>query len=262
MALRDLLKKVAEGRLSIDEAERQIKLLALEDIAGVLRLDIGREVRRGIPEVVLAEYKSVEQLRAAINGFLEVRGRAIVSRLRDEHLEVLEEFKSEGYAVELSASRRVAIVKRRDFAIAKTGGRIGVVTAGTADIPIADEVRLIAEELGCDVVMLHDIGIAGVHRTLEAAKRMIEEDVDVVVAIAGMEGALPSIMASLLDIPVIGLPTSMGYGLGGGGFTALLSMLQSCSPGLLVVNIDNSVGAAIAATLIANRAAKFRRGLK
>ena len=90
MALRDLLKKVAEGRLSIDEAERQIKLLALEDIAGVLRLNIGREVRRGIPEVVLAEYKSVEQLRAAINGFLEVRGRAIVSRLRDEHLEVLE----------------------------------------------------------------------------------------------------------------------------------------------------------------------------
>ncbi|RLF04783.1 MAG: nickel pincer cofactor biosynthesis protein LarB [Thermoprotei archaeon] len=262
MALRDLLKKVAEGSLSIDEAERQLKLLALEEIAGILRLDAGREHRKGVPEIILGEYKSVDQLEAAIRGLVESRGRAIASRLRDEHIRVLEKFKEDGYSVTLSASRRVAIVKKRDFKIIKSGGRVGIVTAGTADIPIADEVKLIVEELGCDVFMIHDIGIAGVHRALDAAKKMIEEDVDVVVAIAGMEGALPSIMASLLDVPVIGLPTSMGYGLGGGGFTALLSMLQSCSPGLLVVNIDNSVGAAIAATLIANRAAKFKRGDK
>jgi NCAIR mutase (PurE)-related protein len=133
-----------------------------------------------------------------------------------------------------------------------------VVAAGTSDLPIADEVRLLVEELGCDALVIHDVGIAGLHRTLDAAKRLLEADVDVVVAIAGMEGALPSVLASVLDVPVIGLPTSFGYGLGGGGVAALLSMLQSCSPGLVVVNIDNSVGAAVAAALMASRAAKFR----
>lgn len=260
MALRDLLRRVAEGSLSIEEAERQLKLLAIEEMANILKLDVGREYRRGAPEIILGEYKSLDQLRAAIQGLLERRGRAIASRLREEHIKLLEELRKEGHYIALSVSRRVAVIKRRDFEGIKSGGKVGIVTAGTADVPIADEVKLIVEELGCTPIVIHDIGIAGVHRALDAAKKLIEEDVDVVVAIAGMEGALPSILASLLDVPVIGLPTSTGYGLGGGGITALLSMLQSCSPGLLVVNIDNSVGAAVAATLIANRVAKFRRG--
>ncbi|MEM4921023.1 MAG: nickel pincer cofactor biosynthesis protein LarB [Candidatus Nezhaarchaeales archaeon] len=258
MALRELLKRVAEGSMSIEEAEQQLKLLAIEEVDNVLRLDVGRELRKSIPEIIFSEHKSLDQLERAIRELLKVRGRAIASRLREDQLDVLKKFEQE-YSVTLSSSRKVAVVKRRDYETYKSGGRVGIVTAGTADVSIADEVRLIVEELGCDVITIYDVGIAGLHRTIDAAKRLLEEDVDVIVAIAGMEGALPSILASILDVPVIGLPTSIGYGLGGKGITALLSMLQSCSPGLLVVNIDNSVGAAVAAALIANRAARFRR---
>jgi NCAIR mutase (PurE)-related protein len=257
MALRELLRRVADGSLSVEEAEQRLRMLAVEEIASILKLDVGREVRKSVPEIILGEYKSVDQLELAIKGLLEARGRAIASRLREGQLEVVKRFERD-YDVSLSVSRRVAVIKRKDYRTLKHGGRVGVVAAGTADLPIADEVRLLVEELGCDVIVIHDVGIAGLHRTLDAAKRLLEADVDVVVAIAGMEGALPSVLASVLDVPVIGLPTSFGYGLGGGGVAALLSMLQSCSPGLVVVNIDNSVGAAVAAALIASRTAKFR----
>lgn len=258
MALRNLLKKVAEGSVDIDYAEQQLKLLALEEIAGVLKLDIGRELRKSIPEIIFGEYKSLRELELAIQGLLEARGRAIVSRLREDQLEVIKSFEGK-CSIALSVSRRLAIIKRREYETLKVGGKVGIVTAGTADVGIADEVRLIAEELGCDTITIYDVGIAGLHRTIDAAKKLLEEDVDVVVAVAGMEGAMPSVLASTLDVPVIGLPTSTGYGIGGRGVAALLSMLQSCSPGLLVVNIDNSVGAAVAAALIAGRVAKFRR---
>lgn len=258
MTLRELLRRVAEGSLSIEEAEQQLKLLALEEVAGVLKLDVGRELRRSIPEIIFSEYKSLEQLEQAIRGLLKVRGRAIASRLREDQLEVLKKFEKE-YNVALSSSRKVAVVKRRDYEVLKSGGKVGIVTAGTADVFVADEVKLIVEELGCTAVTVYDVGVAGLHRAIDAAKKLLEEDVDVAVVVAGMEGALPSVLASMLDVLVIGLPTSVGYGLGGGGTTALLSMLQTCSPGLVVVNIDNSVGAAVAAALIANRVAKFRR---
>lgn len=258
MALRELLKKVAEGSLSVEEAEQQLKLLALEEVAGVLKLDVGRELRKSVPEIIFSENKNLNQLEQAIRGLLKVRGRAIASRLREDQLEVLKKFERESN-VTLSASRKVAVIKRKDYETLKSGGKVGIVTAGTADVHIADEVKLIVEELGCDAITIYDVGIAGLHRTIDATKKLLEEDVDIVVAIAGMEGALPSVLASILDVPVIGLPTSIGYGLGGKGVTALLSMLQSCSPGLLVVNIDNSVGAAVAAALIANRIARFRR---
>jgi NCAIR mutase (PurE)-related protein len=231
MALRELLRRVADGSLSVEEAEQRLRMLAVEEIASILKLDVGREVRKSVPEIILGEYKSVDQLELAIKGLLEVRGRAIASRLREGQLEVVKRFERD-YDVSLSVSRRVAVIKRKDYRTLKHGGRVGVVAAGTADLPIADEVRLLVEELGCDVIVIHDVGIAGLHRTLDAAKRLLEADVDVVVAIAGMEGALPSVLASVLDVPVIGLPTSFGYGLGGGGVAALLSMLQSCSPGL------------------------------
>jgi NCAIR mutase (PurE)-related protein len=258
MALREILKRVAEGSLSVEEAEQRLRILAVGEIAGILKLDVGREVRKSVPEIILGEYKSADQLELAIKGLLEARGRAIVSRLREDQLEVVKKFERD-HDVSLSASRKVAAIKKRSYEVLKHGGRVGIVAAGTADLPVADEVRLLVEELGCEALVIHDVGIAGLHRTLDATKRLLEADVDVVVAIAGMEGALPSVLASVLDVPVIGLPTSLGYGLGGKGVAALLSMLQSCSPGLVVVNIDNSVGAAVAATLIASRAAKFRR---
>ncbi|MBC7294096.1 MAG: nickel pincer cofactor biosynthesis protein LarB, partial [Thermoleophilia bacterium] len=132
-------------------------------------------------------------------------------------------------------------------------GCVGVLTGGTADIPVAEEAVLVAAHMGCRVEKGYDVGVAGVHRLLEPLSRMLERGADVLVVVAGMEGALPSVVAGLVDLPVIGVPTSTGYGLGGDGTAALYSILQSCSPGLLAVNIDNGIGAGAAAALIARR---------
>lgn len=131
-----------------------------------------------------------------------------------------------------------------------------MITAGTADIPVATEAKVAAEEMGCKVLTAFDVGVAGIHRLFGPLKRMIEEGVDAIIVVAGMEGALPSVVASLVDVPVIGVPTSVGYGLGRDGIGALTAMLQSCSLGLAVVNIDGGVAAGVFAALIANRAAK------
>lgn len=258
MDLREILKRLSEGSLTIDEAERMIKLLSLEVIDGMVRLDLGREQRRGFPEIILAEHKEDEALKMSIRRIVELSGRAIVSRLERSQLPILEEFRREGFEVKLSRSSRLAIVKRRGLEPPRSTGRVGIVTGGTADIPLAEEVEMIVEELGFSTTAIYDVGVSGLHRAIEAAKRLLEDDVDVVVAVAGMEGALPSVIASLIDVPVIGLPASKGYGVGGRGISALLSMLQSCSLGLTVVNVDNSVGAAVAAALIARRVARFK----
>lgn len=136
------------------------------------------------------------------------------------------------------------------YEVQKLKGKIGILTAGTSDLSVAEEVKAVAEEMGCETLLIADVGIAGIHRTLSAVKRLVEEDVDVAVVIAGMEGALPSIVTSLVDFPVIGVPTSVGYGFEARGRAALKSMLQSCALGLTVVNVDNGVSAAIAAYLI------------
>lgn len=136
------------------------------------------------------------------------------------------------------------------------GGAVGLLTAGTLDIPLAEEVALVARHMGCVVHRAYDVGVAGVHRLIEPLATMIRAGVDIYVVVAGMEGALPSVVAGLVDAPVIGVPAPTGYGLGGEGTAALYSMLQSCSPGMLVVNIGNGVGAGAAAGLIARRACR------
>jgi pyridinium-3,5-biscarboxylic acid mononucleotide synthase len=135
-----------------------------------------------------------------------------------------------------------------------------VLTAGTSDIPIAEEAVLVARQMGCRIERGYDVGVAGVHRLLEPLLRMVEARADVVVVVAGMEGALPSVVAGLVDVPVIGVPTSTGYGFGGDGTAALCSILQSCSPGLVAVNIDNGVGAGAAAALIARQGVSAATG--
>ncbi|MEK6536446.1 MAG: nickel pincer cofactor biosynthesis protein LarB, partial [Actinomycetota bacterium] len=122
-----------------------------------------------------------------------------------------------------------------------TGGKLGILSAGTADMPAAEQARIIAEEMGCEVIVAYDVGVAGVHRLVDPLRNMIDSEVAAIIVAAGMEGALPSVVAGLVPTPVIGLPTSTGYGLGGGGIAALLTMLQSCCPGLVVVNIDNGL---------------------
>jgi NCAIR mutase (PurE)-related protein len=154
-----------------------------------------------------------------------------------------------------------AVVIRQEGQVAPAdGGRVGILTAGTSDQPAAEEAAVVCREMGCDVRLVYDVGVAGLHRLFAPLEALLgEEGVDVLIVAAGMDGALPSVVSGLADVPVIGLPTSVGYGMGGQGQAALYSMLQTCSPGLAVVNIDNGVGAGAMAGLIANRVALARR---
>jgi NCAIR mutase (PurE)-related protein len=224
---------------------------------GRLRLDFDRHLRKGVPEVVLAERKRPADALAAAREFVARSGRALLSRVDDALLDALRAELS-GCRFETYAASRMVVAKRPDFQTPRTDGRVGVITAGTSDVPIAEEAAVLAREMGCTVQTAFDVGVAGLHRLAEPLRAMLAAEVDVYVVAAGMDGALPSVVAGLVDGPVIGLPTSVGYGAGGRGLAALLSMLQTCSPGLTVVNIDNGIGAGASAALIANRAARAR----
>lgn len=222
------------------------------------RPDFERVKRKGVPEIILAENKSVAQSLAIMASFLEKTGRAILSRVPPQ----LEAALLESYAESLEwyPASRTAIVRREGGTMPRTGGRVGIVTAGTSDQPVAELAAIVCQEMGCEVYSVYDVGVAGLHRLFEPLQQLLEvHQVDVIIVVAGMDGALPSVVSGLVDVPVIGLPTSIGYGMGGQGQAALLSMLQTCAPGLAVVNIDNGVGAGAVAGLIANRVAAARR---
>jgi len=257
--VREILEKVARGEISIDEAERLLKVLAIEEIGNLAKIDAGRELRKGIPEVILAEGKDSEDLTEIAVRMLKESGRAIISRADKEQILAVKEAMPDDAFSQVNDKARLIVIKKKSFVVKKTGGKIGILTGGTSDIPVAEEARVIAEEMGCEVITVHDVGIAGIHRLLPPLKTMITEDVDVLVVAAGREGALPSVVAGLVDVPVIAVPTSIGYGLGERGVSALMAMLQSCSLGLAVVNIDGGIAAGAVATLIANRVAKFRK---
>lgn len=223
-----------------------------------LTIDPDRHKRKGVPEVILADRKRPEDALAAAREFLARSGRALLSRVSPALLEHLRGA-FPNVVIEAHPRSGMVVLKRPDFQLQPTGGRVGVLTAGTSDVPVAEEAAVLAAEMGCAVEAAYDVGVAGLHRLAEPLRRMLERGVDVIIVAAGMDGALPSVVAGLVDVPVIGLPTSVGYGLGGRGLAALLSMLQTCSPGLMVVNIDNGVGAGACAALIANRAAAARR---
>ncbi|HEU5349773.1 MAG TPA: nickel pincer cofactor biosynthesis protein LarB [Ktedonobacterales bacterium] len=222
-----------------------------------VRLDYDRETRKGIPEIVLAEVKTDEQVLSIVRAFVTRNGRAVVTRLRPGTLDLLEgEFPGR---VDARPVARAAAVHAPGYNRPRTGGHVGILTAGTSDIPVAEEARLVAEEMGCQVSTLYDVGVAGLHRLLSPLRELLASDVAVLVVCAGMDGALPSVVSGLAPVPVIGVPTSIGYGAGGKGRAALLAMLQTCAPGLTVVNIDNGTGAGATAALIANRVASARQ---
>ena len=225
---------------------------------GAVRPDLGREARKGVPEIIMADRKRPDDVLTAARLFLDARGRAIISRTSQGLVDRLRETYPDCRLDHYAASG-MAVLKRQTFVPPQAGGCVGVLTAGTSDAPVAEEASVVAREMGCEVVTAHDVGVAGLHRLEEPLRQLRERTVDALVVAAGMDGALPSVVAGLVDIPVIGLPTSVGYGLGGGGVAALLSMLQTCAPGLTVVNIDNGVGAGATAALIANRMAAARR---
>lgn len=231
------------------------------------RLDFHRERRKGVPEVILCSSKTTEQSLTIAASFLARNGRAIMSRVDAElHAALVARYaadRMEWYPASRTAILRDPTAAEADDGDTPVGGRVGVITAGTSDQPIAEEAAIICREMGCEVRTVYDVGVAGLHRLFEPLRQMLDgDDVDVIIVAAGMDGALPSVVSGLVDVPVVGLPTSVGYGMGGAGHAALLAMLQTCSPGLAVVNIDNGVGAGAMAALIARRAELARRGIK
>ncbi len=223
----------------------------------VARVDTRRAERKGIPEVVFAANKTPGQVVDIVRTMLSASGRAIVSRARPEVIEALREAFGEAAVLHTPGTWTV-VVRRPGCEPRPTGGRVAIFAAGTSDVPVAEEARVVAAEMGCEVRLVADVGVAGLHRLFPPLRKALDEGVDVIIVAAGMDGALPSVIAGLVPVPVIGLPTSVGYGFGGQGHGALTTMLQSCAPGLTVVNIDNGVGAGASAAMIANAVARAR----
>ncbi|WP_455142050.1 nickel pincer cofactor biosynthesis protein LarB [Candidatus Hodarchaeum mangrovi] len=250
--IEQILSDFKSNKITLEEAKKLLRLFSLEFIENEVTLDSGRFKRKGIPEVIYAEKKSPETVRRIIQTHLKENSSILVSRVLEKHLGIIKTNFAEQYNIQISPQFEPysVIVATKDYQFQKSVNKIGILTAGTSDIPVAEEVKAIAKMMGVSTIQFNDVGIAGVHRIFEPLKTMLQENVRVIVAIAGMEGALPAIVTSLVQIPVIGVPTSVGYGYGGKGEAALLTMLQTCSPGLVVVNIDNGINAGATAALI------------
>jgi len=255
--LREILERLANGKISVDEAEKALKINVVENVANVAKLDVGREIRRNVPEIIFAEGKEDADLVAICSKMLEKNGRAIVSRLTDAQLDLLSK-KFQDHSIERYPHARSLVLRSHDQSRPNSGGVVGVLTAGTVDLAIAEEAMMIAQEMGCKVFLEADAGVAGIHRLVQPLKNMLELDVDCLVVVAGREGALPTVVAGLIDVPLIAVPASSGYGFGGSGEAALMAMLQACSLGLAVVNIDSGVAAGVVSAQIANRVAHAR----
>ena len=257
--LKEILEKTAKNELTVEEAEKLLRLLAIAELEGIAKIDANREHRKGIPEIILAENKTTKDTVEITLRMLSENGRVIVSRCSPEQILALSHALPNDATCQINEKARMVIMKKKNHAVKSTGGKIGLLTAGTSDIPVAEEAKVVAEEMGCQVYTSYDLGVAGIHRILQPLKDLVIKDVDVIIVVAGREGALSSVVAGMVNVPVIAVPTSNSYGFGEKGVSTLMAMLQSCSLGLAVVNIDAGVAAGAMATLIANRAAKFRR---
>jgi len=257
--LRELLEKYRAGGCSLEEAEREIEGLRIETIGDFARLDLGRRARCGIPEVVLAEGKGESQLAGIAEGYIATCGRCLITRIDPKQSSAIRErLSGKGITARYNEAGRVMVLAREGAPQpAPSGGIVGIVTAGTSDIAVAEEARCVAEEMGCRVLTAYDVGAAGIHRLFPAIREIL--DAHVFIVAAGREGTLPAIVAGLVDRPVIGVPVSTGYGYMGRGRAALASMLQSCSV-LTVVNIDAGFTAGAFAARVANMVAGLQQG--
>ena len=256
--VREILERLAHGEITVADAEKALRMDIVEKVGGVARLDISRSMRHGVPEIVLAEGKADDDLVSICRSMLTQSGRVIISRLSNIQLSLLKRNFSDKHRLEEFMHGRCMVIKQPNFSVKQTGGRVGVLTAGTADLAVAEEAVMIAKEVGCLTFLEADAGVAGIHRLAEPLVNLVKNDVDCIIVVAGREGALPTVVAGLVDTPIIAVPTSSGYGYGGGGTAALMAMLQACSLGLAVVNIDSGIAAGVIASLIANRVAHAR----
>ncbi|ADL11815.1 nickel pincer cofactor biosynthesis protein LarB [Acetohalobium arabaticum] len=239
--LKEILTKVEAGNLDVDTALEELKSPGYEDL-GFAKVDQHRNLRRGFPEVVLCEGKTEEQIVKIMQKLAETEENALATRADED---IYQAVKEELPEIEYNEAAKTLVLQQTDLA---EEGSILVISAGTSDIPVAEEAYETARIMGNSVERLYDVGVAGIHRLLENQKQL--RQARVVIVAAGMEGALASVVGGLVDKPVIGVPTSVGYGASFEGVASLLGMLNSCSAGVGVVNIDNGFGAAYLASSI------------
>jgi len=246
--IKDILQAVQSGEMSVDDALLRIKTQPFEDI-GYAKVDLHRKVRQGAAEVIYGAGKTAEQIIGILKTLTNNGQKNIlITRLDQEKADII----SHETPLTYYSAAKIGIVG--EIAVPGGIGTIVVATGGTSDIPVAEEAALTAEFLGNNVTRLYDVGVAGIHRLLTHSEELMSASV--VIAIAGMEGALASVVGGLVDCPVIAVPTSVGYGAAFGGLAALLSMLNSCASGVSVVNIDNGFGAGYLASMINHMEAK------
>jgi len=239
----ELLQKVQQGKISVEQAVGRLRHLPFEDL-GFAKVDHHRALRQGFPEVIMGQGKEAKEIAAIVRAMRRRRTNVLVTRVSPEKMRRLKSLTT-GLTYH-PAAHAVTWAGRGIKIIGK--GTVLVVSAGTSDIPVSEEAAVTATMMGNQVERLFDVGVAGIHRLLENRSRL--DAASVLIVVAGMEGALPSVVAGLIDKPVIAVPTSVGYGASFSGLSALLGMLNSCAAGVTVVNIDNGFGAGFAASLI------------
>lgn len=265
--MRKILEDLVEGKITIEKCENIIKSNNILELDQHIKFDTNRKQRTGFPEAILSDSKDYDDLVTIAKNYFEKINEEKISliftRLSKKRFEKLEkdlDYLKEDFYFEYNEKGRILRIANTPIEdnIIKEYGKVGIVTAGTSDVNVAEEAKMILNEGGCEVLTSYDIGVAGIHRLFPQIAKMIEEDVKCIIVCAGMEGALPSVVAGLVDVPIIAVPTSVGYGVGDNGKIALHAMLQSCAPGIAVVNIDNGFGAAVfALTMISSNIKKI-----
>lgn len=256
MELKDILEQIRNNEIDLETAEAHIYSMGYTPVSEIAKIDTCRKHRTGIMEAILAEGKKTHDVVGIANVQIAASGRALITRIGKDHKDALEvSFAPE--QIEWSLDGTTAVV-HNNTPVIKTGGFVAIISAGTADVPVAEEARMVASEMGCDTLAIYDVGVAGLHRLVGEMRKIHEKKPDSIVVAAGREGTLPTIVSGLVDVPVIGLPVSTGYGTGGRGKAALCSMLQSCSV-ISVVNIDAGFVAGAFAARIANTVAEARK---
>lgn len=250
-SLRELLESVRRGERNIGDAVARLRALPFEDL-GFAKVDHHRAIRCGFPEVIYGEGKSPEQIARIFEACAKGGANVLATRTSREAFDAV------AASIDTAEFHETArAITLRQGSAKPSHGSIAIVSAGTSDLPVAEEARVTAEIMGQATEQFHDVGVAGIHRLLAHSAAL--QSVNVVIAIAGMEGALPSVVGGLVDCPVIAVPTSTGYGASFNGLTALMAMLNSCASGVTVVNIDNGFGAGYTAALINRRCPAERK---
>lgn len=249
------VRRLQAGRLSVVAFLEEVAPYAVHEVEDLAKIDGGRHARTGVAEAVLAEGKDDDTLAKVVRAAVRHRGRALITRLPPARAKRLER-RLRGVKFEFHPRARVAVAHDGRTPRPRNAGKVAILTAGSTDLGVAEEARLAAEEQGCEVRLFGDVGVAGIHRLFPALREVEAQGAHAVIVAAGMDGALPSVVGGLVAVPTIGLPVSSGYGVGGKGKAALMAILQSCAPGVAVVNIDNGYGAGVLAAKIAATAVR------